>query len=94
MSATNTVLCSNYTGQLHKSSLLKQPIFPKLQKSTFGGSTTHLSSLIASASITFLKTCATGTSPAYPVPQPRVLDRSLPVPRGKTATWGMYFSCP
>lgn len=40
------------------------------------------------------RTCSTGISPAYPAPQPKVLERSFPVPRGRMVTLGINWSWP
>lgn len=55
---------------------------------------TNLSILTTSASRMLRRTCSTGISPAYPAPQPKVLDRSFPVPRGKMVTRGINWSWP
>lgn len=54
----------------------------------------HLSILTTSASRMLRRTCSTGISPAYPAPQPKVLDRSFPVPRGRMVTLGINWSWP
>lgn len=54
----------------------------------------HLSILTTSASRMLRRTCSTGISPAYPAPQPKVLERSFPVPRGRIVTLGINWSWP
>lgn len=70
-----------------------EDLFPKKRLKT-DSVRAHLSILTTSASRMLRRTCSTGISPAYPAPQPKVLERSFPVPRGRMVTLGINWSWP
>lgn len=67
--------------------LLKNLIKPGNRSSKHILFFTHLSSTAALALSKWRRNCVTAVSSSNEVPQPRTLDKSFPVPSGKTPSW-------